>query len=295
MLFARLSRLDVSTYADRSVAETMHRLLGEGSASRLGHALVRLSIYGNDPEFASGDAGIRQLQLALSSGVRYIDGEWQTITDSLLKVAADRGVMLQTGAKIDASALDELRGEHRAVVIAAGGPKVAATLLGESVAAAADWSRAARPATVASLDIGLAAPWGAGPPFALGIDEPLYLSVHGPVARLAPAGHTLVHVSRYQHPDELDDPERDRERCEAFIDRVRPGWRDDATHVRFQRKLVAATDQPRVGGGGIAGRPAVGVTDEPGLFIAGDWVGSEGLLADASVASGRRAGLMAAT
>jgi hypothetical protein len=36
------------------------------------------------------------------------------------------------------------------------------------------------------------------------------------------------------------------------------------------------------------------VPDVPGLFVAGDWVGSEGLLADAVFASGRAAGRAAA-
>jgi hypothetical protein len=45
---------------------------------------------------------------------------------------------------------------------------------------------------------------------------------------------------------------------------------------------------------GLAGRPAVDGTGVAGLLLAGDWVGGEGMLADASLASGRRAGLLAA-
>jgi hypothetical protein len=32
-------------------------------------------------------------------------------------------------------------------------------------------------------------------------------------------------------------------------------------------------------------RPAVSLPDAPGLFIAGDWVGDEGMIADAAAAS----------
>jgi hypothetical protein len=46
--------------------------------------------------------------------------------------------------------------------------------------------------------------------------------------------------------------------------------------------------------GGLAGRPGPAVPGEPRLFVAGDWVGPEGLLADASLDSGRRAGELAA-
>jgi len=45
---------------------------------------------------------------------------------------------------------------------------------------------------------------------------------------------------------------------------------------------------------GLTGRPPVIVPDSPGVFIAGDWVGAEGWLADCSITSGERAGLLAA-
>jgi hypothetical protein len=47
-------------------------------------------------------------------------------------------------------------------------------------------------------------------------------------------------------------------------------------------------------GRGIAGRPPVAVPAAPGLFVAGDWVGPVGWLADTSLVSGERAGLLAA-
>ena len=46
-------------------------------------------------------------------------------------------------------------------------------------------------------------------------------------------------------------------------------------------------------GGGLAGRPGVAVPDRPGTFVAGDWVGPEGHLADAVLASARAAALAA--
>ncbi|HEX7459355.1 MAG TPA: hypothetical protein VF279_01915, partial [Acidimicrobiales bacterium] len=44
------------------------------------------------------------------------------------------------------------------------------------------------------------------------------------------------------------------------------------------------------GNGGLRGRPAVGDTGTPGIHLAGDWVGPDGLLADAALASGYAAG-----
>jgi hypothetical protein len=40
---------------------------------------------------------------------------------------------------------------------------------------------------------------------------------------------------------------------------------------------------------GAAGRPSVSVGEASGIFVAGDWVGASGLLADTSLASAKRA------
>ncbi len=143
----------------------MERLPGRGRGDALGFALLRLSTYGNDVAYASGDAGIRQLQMAGAGGVRYLHGGWQTLIS---------------------------RGRRARNV---------SRLLGDGCVEVARWAEAARPATVESLDVGLDVEWGDAATFALTLDDPLYLSVHAPVARLAPPGHTLVHVMRYHRPD----------------------------------------------------------------------------------------------
>ena len=57
---------------------------------------------------------------------------------------------------------------------------------------------------------------------------------------------------------------------------------------RFLHRMVVAHALPRPGSG-LAGRPPVEVASHPGVFVAGDWVGPEGMLADASLASAERA------
>ncbi|HLI66826.1 MAG TPA: hypothetical protein VKU90_10725, partial [Caulobacteraceae bacterium] len=42
--------------------------------------------------------------------------------------------------------------------------------------------------------------------------------------------------------------------------------------------------------GGLNARPPVAVPNAEGLFLAGDWIGPAGLLADAAAASARAAG-----
>jgi hypothetical protein len=69
---------------------------------------------------------------------------------------------------------------------------------------------------------------------------------------------------------------------------------DDVVAQRFLRRMVVTGGIPLADRGGAPGRPGVVVSDVPGLFLAGDWVGDEGLLADAAVSSGVRAGRLAA-
>jgi pyruvate/2-oxoglutarate dehydrogenase complex dihydrolipoamide dehydrogenase (E3) component len=53
--------------------------------------------------------------------------------------------------------------------------------------------------------------------------------------------------------------------------------------------MVVAHAVARADLGGEAGRAAVRVDDADGLWVCGDWVGGEGMLADAALASASRA------
>ncbi|RTL04012.1 MAG: hypothetical protein EKK62_17195 [Acidimicrobiia bacterium] len=170
-----------------------------------------------------------------------------------------------------------------AVVVAAGGPAVAAGLLDlpELV------DRSGPPATAACLELAVAGPVPTR--FVLGVDEPLYLSEHSPPADLAPDGVRVVHVARYGATGAV----ADRARLESLASAagIDPG---DVVARRFLRRMVVQTAIPSADNGGLVGRPRVAVPDRPGAFLAGDWVGPVGMLADASLASGEAAGSLAA-
>jgi hypothetical protein len=53
--------------------------------------------------------------------------------------------------------------------------------------------------------------------------------------------------------------------------------------------MTVAAALPTAASGGFAGRPRVGDSGVAGVFLAGDWVGPEGHLLDASVASAEAA------
>jgi hypothetical protein len=66
----------------------------------------------------------------------------------------------------------------------------------------------------------------------------------------------------------------------------------DVVAARFLHRMVVVNGSPKPGTG-LAGRPRVAVEGAPGIFVAGDWVGSVGMLSDASFASAEAASLAA--
>lgn len=287
-MFAGLNRLDVRGLDDVTVADGVHRLVGDGQGAAIVHALLRVATYGNDPESMALGPAIEQLRQSLATPVRYVDGGWGSIVASLEQRLLELGGRIRTGAKVttvveQGSGVDVHVGDERlsadAVVLAAGGPRQVESMTG------VDPAPHARPSTAATLDVGFAASWGDHPTFGVGLDEPLYLSLHAPTADLAPAGGCLVSVMRYHPFGEAPDPDRDRAVMEAMLDRVRPGWRVDADRVVFRARQVAAYDQPSADRGGLAGRAGGHLPGHERVLLAGDWIGPSGLLADAVFAS----------
>ncbi len=63
---------------------------------------------------------------------------------------------------------------------------------------------------------------------------------------------------------------------------------------RFLRRMTVVGATPTPAAGGLAGRPGIDSTGLPGVYVAGDWVGPRGWLADGALASGEAAGVAAA-
>jgi phytoene dehydrogenase-like protein len=252
---------------------------------------MRVATYAGDLRLISADAAVGQLQLVLEGNVVYLDGGWQTLVDGLVAASSTAGTRLMVGERALAVAAGEsgtweVTTPARTVraaslVIAPGGPDAARALLPRTPT----WELGS-PATAACLDLGLRSP--PVTKVAFGLDEPLYLSTHSPSARLAPAGGALVHVMRYG----ARTSGKDRAQLWAFAERcgVTEG---DVVVQRFLHEMTVCHALPRPGAG-LAGRPGIDATDLPGVFLAGDWVGPVGLLADAALSSGEAAGRAAA-
>ncbi len=294
-LLTLLPRLDPAASAGRSVHDWLADLPADAAA--IVELLVRLSSYTDAPEHFDAGAAIGQLQLALH-GVTYVDGGWQTLADALRTVVLANGGEIVEGREAsslnaDGEALVVVAGGREltasAVVIAAGGPESAARLLGAPVPGADRLGPAVR---AAALDLGVPAASGPVAPLVLGLDRPLYLSVHAPVAQLAPPGLMLVSVMKYLAPGGKHSA-ADDDRRQLLEHAALSGIRlDDLVLERYLRAPVVHHGVPLARSCGLAGRPRVDAPAElglPGVFLAGDWVGPEGMLADAAAASGAAA------
>ncbi|HYD47537.1 MAG TPA: NAD(P)/FAD-dependent oxidoreductase [Terriglobales bacterium] len=295
-LLGSLPKLEVAKATGQSVAEWLLANVRDEVARALVQALFRVSTYANAPKLQDAGTALHQLQLALSDGVLYLDGGWQTLVDGLRERAVSAGASLVTGARV--AELEHRHGIVEAVrladgrrivtdaVVIAGSPGDAAALLPQSERAQA-WAKQLIPVKAACLDLALRRLPQPRATFALGIDQPLYLSVHSAVAGLAPEGNATVHVAKYLPCGADSEAKSDRAELEALMDTVQPGWRGELVADRFLPSMVVTHALVTADMNGYRGRPAAELDDLSGVYLAGDWVGSQGMLADATIASGR--------
>jgi phytoene dehydrogenase-like protein len=284
------------------VAELLDTMTTDPWARRALDALVRLATYADAFDEQAADVLTEQLR---DSPVRYLDGGWGALVARLRHAFVAVGGQLLSGASVRHVHLDAVGGAEveladgrmlsaPAVVLAAGGPAEAAALVdGPASARFAAWARGATPVRLASLDVALARRPEV-PPIVLGADRPVYLSVHSDRARLAPAGGAVVHLARFL-PLGGTPPAGTRTELEGVLDTLDPRWRSDVVHARYLPDLTLTHDGGAAATGGRRGRPGPAVPEAPQLFVAGDWVGTGGHLAQASLASAALAADLAAS
>ena len=291
-LLAKPQRVLSTAVEGRSMAEWIDEQVSDADARAVVAAAARTATYCGDLSGIAADAAVPQMAMALIDGVRYLDGGWRQIVDALAAVAEGAGAKIVTGTKVGSiSDAHESHGGFDATILAAGGPAHCDTLLEGASETVSGWAATLRPVWASALDLGMRRLPVDQNRFVMGMDRPLYLSVHTPSAALAPGGGEVVHLLRYGG-DDVDgvDGETNAARAdlEGLLDLAQPGWRSEVAAERFGRRLVVAHGRPEPGVGCI-GRPGPAVADAPGVFVAGDWVGPVGLLADASLVSGAQA------
>ncbi|MDH3498892.1 MAG: FAD-dependent oxidoreductase [Acidimicrobiia bacterium] len=297
-VLARVPRIRTAGLADRSTREWLEETFASDRVRDLVAALARVASYAADADLLSADVGVGQLQLALEN-VRYLDGGWQQIVDALAMRGRAAGVDIRT--RVPVMSMRHAPGGWRVeteseafdadtVIVAVSSPRLAGRLIGSN--AILDWAESSRPIAAATLDVGLRELPVSSRRFAVGIDAPLYYSVHNPPARLG-AGVTL-HVMKYLSRHDDDPSDAVRSQLEDFLELLQPEWRQVAVTSRFMRRMVVSNVIPTAASGGAGGRFGVTVPDQDGVLVAGDWVGPTGHLGDAAISSGKAAADVAA-
>ncbi|MDP5274768.1 FAD-dependent oxidoreductase [Chengkuizengella axinellae] len=294
-LISGLSKIDTQTIQHTSLYNWVETHLKEEKVKELFYMLCRLSSYSNDPKRSSAGRIIEQVKLGLT-GVTYLDGGWQTLVNQLKEQAITHGVFIQENKHII-----EINGTHPNMtlieqsgqtytgshVISTSTPaNTLAMVKTKQPSSLKKWSEKCIPVKGAFWDIVLKKNSNLKVKFALGLDEPLYYSVHSAVANLTtkPDLH-VIHLGKYLSIDDKIDPKKNQNQLERFLTSVEPNWEKELVFQRYFPSLTVyhalpTTDLPVI---------TPEVPEISGLYVAGDWVTAKGLLADASITSAKTA------
>jgi len=296
-LLATLPRMDTAPLASTTIGEWLESHVSDPRARDLVHMFIRVAAYAHAPRLLSADAALYAFQIALRDNVQYLDGGWQLLIDALEARARVFGVEILRGVPAREVTHDRLVTGVRLAddeviqssnVVLAVPPAAARQLVPQVPAAAtARWGGVA--AQAACLDLGLARLPKPAHTLAFGVDRPLYYSVHSATAALPPRDGAVVHVAKYLDPAERHDAHAIERELEEFMDRLQPGWRSEIVARRYLPAMTVSYAIPSATSGGLGGRAPVEVSGVGGLYLAGDWVGPEGTLAGAAVASAAQA------
>jgi phytoene dehydrogenase-like protein len=293
-----LKKADFTELDNVSVQEWVERNFHDADSIALMNALMRLTTYANDSDIQGVGSALHQFHVFNQGGVMYLDRGWQTLVDGLVAAAKNAKVKIVMGKKAtklqksDSSWLVTLSDRSQVsakVLVIATGPREADALFhdGEKPEALSNAVKEAKPIRMACLDVALSSLPEKEALFALGIDSPLYFSVHSASAELAPPNGALIHVAKYLGTSIKPNPREDEKELEELIDLMQPGWREMLVKKRPLPNMVVSNAIVTAAIGGLAGRPDVRIADN--LYIVGDWVGKEGLLSNASFASAKHA------
>jgi phytoene dehydrogenase-like protein len=294
------TKIDFSQLESVTEQEWLDKNIHDINDAEIIKTIIRLNTYANDPDIQSIGPVLHQIYVASQAGgVMYLDGGWQTLVDGLLTVAKNANAKIVMGKKAikvkrnDSSGwqvlLDNKTEVSAKIVVIAAGPNDAYSLFddNERPDILSKAAKEAKPIRLVCLDVALSSLPDKDTLFALGVDRPLYFSVHSAYAKLAPKDGALIHVAKYLGTSIQPKPREDQPELEEFLDLLQPGWKQVLVKKRPLPNMVVSNALVTAADGGLGGRPDTKIAEN--LYIVGDWVGKEGLVSNASVASAKRA------
>lgn len=284
-----LRRISLREWAESEIADPMVR--------HIFYALSRTATYTQDPDNQLAGPVLKQVQRSLRSGVKYLDGGWQTIIDQLIDKAKRAGVAIHSSK----SALEIVHDQGKVQgVLCSDGQLVSSSYVISTAPPAATyqmtkgaentvlrrWKEEARPAVAASLDLALKRLPIGDRQFVIGLDQPVFFSDHSRAARLSDNGTIVVHLTKYNGAVQQD-AKSDERLLESTMSLIHPGWENEVVSRQYLPNMTIVHDYPHLGRTVFEVGPEV--SEIKGLCVAGDWASHGEMLADASAASAIRA------
>jgi phytoene dehydrogenase-like protein len=299
-LFVALGAAKPRAVANTSVQDWLDHNVRRPQLRRLMMGLARTFVYSTALDLVSAELFVEKLQRALRHPVHYVDGGWGTLVDGLRFAAERAGARIVTNTYVDGVEFDDghargvrLRdGSHvrASAVVVAISPRDAAKLVdGGEHSAMCQIVEGLIPARIACLDVALERLPVPDRPVVQDLDSPRFISAQSVYSRVAPEGAALIISFKQLDPRYPGDPREDERDLEDLLDTAQPGWRGALVRRQYLPRIEALGALPNAREGGFAGRPGPRVPALDNLYLAGDWVGPEGFLVDASMASAHRA------
>lgn len=297
---AAIPRLKLHSLKHLSVQEWLEHTLKRPRVRQIITASAHTATYSAALDQMSAEVFVTQTQLLLKNPVFYIDGGWQRLVDGLRLAAEQAGARIISGTRVEAVIHQDSNvlgvrlsnGEmiNTSTVVIAADPHDASVLVnGGMHPYLRKLASTMQPVQVACLDVALRhLPPAPHRQVVLDLDQPRFLAFQSLVARIAPAEGGLIHTFKYLDPAHPTNPQQDEHDLEDLLDMVQPGWRDEEIKRVFLPHIESVSMLVTASGGGLSGRPGPQVEGISGLYLVGDWIGPEGYLVDASLASARQ-------
>jgi phytoene dehydrogenase-like protein len=294
----KLPKTDPRQMDNISMREWVEKEIRDPLVRHAIYAVSRSNTFVPHPDLLSAGPAIRQLQRTLSGKAFYVERGWGALVEHLEEIALQTGVAIATrkhvveiahNGKVCGVRLKNDETIQVSNVIVAGGPGDGYGLVPNAEhTSMAKWKNQARPIKAACLDVVLRKLPKPKPSFIAGfwLDQPIFYNNPSSVVNMSSDGSVVIHMIKHlgMHPGE---PREDERQLEQALDMVQPGWRQEELARQFLPAMTVTHHFPTVDSADYCCGPDV--PEIRGLYVAGDWTGRGEMLADAALASAKRA------